>query len=54
VGANLTLRSTLCPAGKTSGSIKLDVVNSELLAAIPETVRLVAPLFVKVTSSVSA
>jgi hypothetical protein len=53
VGVKLTLRSTLCPASKTSGRLKLDVVNSDLPTAIPETVTLDCPLFVKVTSKVS-
>ncbi|MFY9681526.1 MAG: hypothetical protein WA416_11055 [Candidatus Sulfotelmatobacter sp.] len=48
------LRPTLCPADKTSGSVKLDVVNSELLTTIPETVTLVVPLFVRVTGKLSA
>jgi hypothetical protein len=52
VGVKLTLRSTLCPADKTNGSVKLELVNSELLAATPETVTLVAPLFVTVTGKV--
>jgi hypothetical protein len=53
VGVKLTLRSTLCPASKTSGRLKLDVVNSELFTVNPETVTLVCPLFVTVTSIVS-
>jgi hypothetical protein len=53
VGAKLTLRSALCPAGKTSGRLKEDVVNSELLTVIAEIVTLVSPLFVTVTSKVS-
>src|SRR5208282_2945143 len=56
VGVKLTLRSTLCPAAKTSGRFKLDGVNdgvnSELLTDIPETVTLVSPLFVMATSKV--
>jgi hypothetical protein len=43
VGVKFTLRSTLCPADKTSGSVKLDVVNPALPAAIAETVTLVSP-----------
>ena len=53
VGAKLTLRSTLCPASKTSGRLKEDVANSELPTVIPEIVALVCPLFVTVTSKVS-
>ena len=53
VGAKLTLRSTLCPADKTSGRLKEDVVKSELLTVIPETVALLRPVFVTVTSKVS-
>jgi hypothetical protein len=53
VGVKLTLRSTLCPAGKTSGRIKEDVVNSALPTAIPEIVALACPLFVTVTGKVS-
>jgi hypothetical protein len=53
LGAKVTLRSTLCPADKTSGRLKDDVVNSELPTAIPETVALVCPVFATVTSKVS-
>jgi hypothetical protein len=53
VGAKFMLTSTLCPAGKTNGSVKLDAVNSELLAEIAETVTLVSPLFIRLTSKVS-
>lgn len=53
VGAKLTVRLTLWPADKTSGRLKEDVVNSELPTAIPETVALVFPVFVTVTSKVS-
>jgi hypothetical protein len=53
VGAKLTLRLTLWPADKTSGRLKEDVVNSELPTAISETVALVFPVFVTVTSKVS-
>jgi len=53
VGVKLTFRSTLCPAGKTNGRLKEDVVNAELPTAIPETVTLVCPVFVTVTSKVS-
>ncbi len=53
VGVNFTFRSTLCPASKTRGSVRFDLVNSELLAVIPETVTLVSPLFVRVTSKAS-
>jgi hypothetical protein len=53
VGVKLMLTSTLCPALKTRGRLKLDAVNSALLTAIPETVTLVCPLFVRVTSRVS-
>ncbi len=52
-GVNLTLRSTLCPASKTSGRLNVDVAKSELLAVISESVTLVCPLFVKVTSKLS-
>ena len=53
VGAKLTLKSTLWPADKTTGRLKEDVVNSELPTAIAETVALVCPVFVTVTSKVS-
>jgi hypothetical protein len=53
VGVKVTRRSTLCPAGKTSGRLKEDVVNSELPTAIPETVALVCPVLDTVTSKVS-
>jgi hypothetical protein len=53
VGVKLTLRSTLCPASRTSGRLKEDVVNLELPTVIPEMVALVCPLFVTVTSKVS-
>lgn len=53
VGVKLTLRSTLWPASKVKGRAKEDVVNSELLMAIPESVTLVGPLFVIVTSKLS-
>jgi hypothetical protein len=53
VGVKLTLRSTLCPASKTSGRLNEDMVNSELPTVIPEIVALVCPLFVKVKSKVS-
>ncbi len=43
VGVKTTLRSTLCPAGKTSGSVNLDVVNWALPAVIAEIVTLVGP-----------
>ena len=46
VGVKLTFRSTLCPASKTSGRLKEDVVNPELSTVIAETVALVCPLFV--------
>jgi len=52
-GAKVTPTSTLCPADKTSGRLKEDVVNAELPTAIPETVTLVCPVFVTVTSRVS-
>jgi hypothetical protein len=50
VAAKLTFKSTLCPAARTSGRPGLETVNWGLLAAIPETVTLVCPLFVRVTS----
>jgi hypothetical protein len=53
VGVKLTFNSTLCPASRTSGRLKEDTVNSELLAVTPEMVALVSPLFVKVTGRVS-
>jgi hypothetical protein len=53
VGAKVTLRLTLCPAGRTSGRLKEDVVNWELPTAIAETVALVCPVFVTVTRKVS-
>jgi hypothetical protein len=43
---------TLCPAAKTSGRLKLDVVNSGLPVETLETVTLVCPLFVTVASRV--
>ena len=52
VGAKVTLTSTLCPADKISGRLKEDVVNAELPTAIPETVTLVCPVFVTLTSKV--
>jgi hypothetical protein len=48
----LTLRSKLWPGRTTSGKFKLDGTNLELLIANPETVTLVSPLFVTVTSKV--
>jgi len=53
VAVKLTFKSTLCPAGRTSGRPKLETANWELLIAIPETVTLVCPLLVRVTSKVS-
>jgi hypothetical protein len=53
VGVKLTFSSTLCPASKTSGRLKEDAVNSELLAVILEMVALVCPLLVKATGKVS-
>jgi hypothetical protein len=53
VGVKLTYSSTLCPANKTSGRLKRDAVNSELLAVTPEMVALVCPLLVTVTGKVS-
>ena len=53
VGAKVTFRLILCPADNTSGRLKEDVVNSELPTVIPETVALVCPVFVTVTSKVS-
>jgi hypothetical protein len=53
VGVKLTLTSTLCPASKTSGRLMPDAVNSEWLSVVPETVTLVCPVFVTVTSKVS-
>jgi len=53
VAVKLTFKSTLCPAGRTSGRPKLETVNWELLIAIPETVTLVCPLFVRLTTKVS-
>jgi hypothetical protein len=52
VAVKLTFKSTLCPAGRASGRPGLETVNWELLAAIPETVALVCPLFVRVTIKV--
>jgi hypothetical protein len=49
VGAKLTLKSKLCPAGTINGRFKLDGVKVELLTANPERVTLVPPLFVTVT-----
>jgi hypothetical protein len=51
-GVKLTLRSKLWPGRTTSGKFKLDGTNLELLIANPETVTLVSPLFVTVTSKV--
>jgi hypothetical protein len=53
VAVKLTFKSTLCPAGRTSGRPKLETLNWELLIAIPETVTLVCPLFVRLTTKVS-
>lgn len=53
VGLKLTLRPTLCPAGKASGRLKEDVVNLELFTLTPEMVTLVCPLLVRLTSKVS-
>src|SRR5580704_12910729 len=53
VGVKLTVRSALSPASKTSGRLKLDAVNSALLRVIPESVTLVAPLLVTLTSRLS-
>jgi hypothetical protein len=53
-GVKLTLKSTLCAGCKTKGKFKDDVLKSELLTATPESVTLVSPLFVTVTSKVSA
>jgi hypothetical protein len=53
VAVKLTFKSTLCPAARTSGRPGLETVNWGLLAAIPETVTLVCPLFVRVTIKVS-
>jgi len=53
VGVKLTLRSTLCPASKTSGRLREDVVNAELPAVILEMVTLVCPLLDRVTSKVA-
>jgi hypothetical protein len=53
LGAKLTLTSTLCPASKMSGRLTWDMVNSELLTLVPETVTLVCPVFAKVIGKVS-
>jgi hypothetical protein len=53
VGVKLTLRSTLCPASKTRGRLKEDVVNAELPTVTLEMVTLVCPLLVRVTGKVS-
>jgi hypothetical protein len=53
VGAKVTFRLILCPADNTSGRLKEDVVNWELPTVIPESVALVFPVFVTVTSKVS-
>jgi hypothetical protein len=52
VGVKVTLKSKLCPAAKTSGRFKVDGVKLELLIANPDTVTLVCPLFLTVTSKV--
>jgi len=51
-GVKLTLSSTLCPEGKTTGRLRLDELNSELLKVTAETVTLVSPLFVRETCMV--
>ena len=53
VGVKLILTSTFCPASKTSGRLMPDAVNSDWLSVVPETVTLVCPVFVTVTSKVS-
>ena len=52
VGVKLTFKSTLCPAGRTSGMPE-ETVNWELLGVIAESVTLVCPLFVRLTIRVS-
>jgi hypothetical protein len=53
LGVKLTLTFTLCPASKVSGRLNWDVVNSESVTVVPETVTLVVPVFVTGTTKVS-
>jgi hypothetical protein len=50
VGANVTLRGTLSPADKINGRLNWGRLNSEVLRFVAETVTLVLPVFVKITS----
>jgi hypothetical protein len=52
-GVKVTLTWTLCPASKTRGRLRADVVNADLFTVIPESVVLVCPVFATVTSKVS-
>jgi hypothetical protein len=52
-GVKLTVISRLCPGSKTSGRLRDDTVNAELLAVTPEIVVLVCPMLVTVTGKVS-
>jgi hypothetical protein len=52
-GVKVTLRATLSPAETTIGRLKGDALNSVEVMLIAESVMLVCPLFVKVTSWVS-
>jgi hypothetical protein len=52
VGVKVTLTSKLCAAGKTRGRFNWDIAYGPLATA-PETVTLVCPSFVTVTSRVS-
>jgi hypothetical protein len=54
VGVKLTFRVALCPASKTSGRLREEVVNAEFSEVIPEIVTLVSPVFVTVTNKVWA
>lgn len=53
VGVKLTVRLTLCPAGKASGRFRREVENWALPTVIPLIVTLVGWLFVKVARRVS-
>lgn len=53
LGVKLTLRSRLSPAERSTGRSSEEVTNFELVTLIPESVALVSPVLVKVTSKVS-
>jgi hypothetical protein len=52
-GVKLTFTSTLCPAVNVRGRLMDEVVKSRLLTAKLESVTLVSPVFVTVTSKTS-